>query len=409
MNTEAIAGGALLLLLVLCALGLWLRRRHRTKRPPAPPPIGELARKSTTRKSMLQPSKSYAKLDGDQELTAVSVTGGDGVSGGDGVQLYVGDVSGRSNEAPPPPHASSDEASCASAGPAPPPAQGFCLASIGASSALPPGLAPGTSFTPFALVHGKKPKKMARAFGHALAAYETTSCYGEEVPALLCFLWAGVKHADGLSTEGIFRLAGDPQICTAAEKSLAKGTLPKATPPEALAHLIKGFLRSLPGGLLGAVPSNLITECDSPAGCAALLAALGSRERALLSWLVRVTLEVAAREPQNKMDVRNVTLVLAPNLFGPPNPTANPMEELMLIKAATTTLHTLVTEAKKGSAPLGGGEAAAPQGDSARRSARIALLGAQPGSPPPPPSGAPSVGDGETGATHNHAARIDFA
>jgi len=32
--------------------------------------------------------------------------------------------------------------------------------------------------------------------------------------------------------------------------------------------------------------------------------------------------------------VRNLTLVLAPNLFGPPNPKANPMEELMLIKAS---------------------------------------------------------------------------
>ena len=51
--------------------------------------------------------------------------------------------------------------------------------------------------------------------------------------------------------------------------------------------------------------------------------------------------------------MRNLTLVLAPNLFGPPNPKANPMEELMLIKAATETLHTFVTAAIRGS--KGGG------------------------------------------------------
>ena len=50
------------------------------------------------------------------------------------------------------------------------------------------------------------------------------------------------------------------------------------------------------------------------------------------------------------MDVTNLALVLAPNLFGPPNAAANPMEELMLIKAATTTLHTLVTAAQRGAA-----------------------------------------------------------
>jgi len=49
---------------------------------------------------------------------------------------------------------------------------------------------------------------------------------------------------------------------------------------------------------------------------------------------VRVTYEAAALTEENKMNVRNLTLVLAPNLFGPPNPKANPMEELMLTKAS---------------------------------------------------------------------------
>ena len=86
--------------------------------------------------------------------------------------------------------------------------------------------------------------------------------------------------------------------------------------------------------MLGALATEVITECTDDAGCQRLLDELAPAERALLCWLVRVTYEAAALTEENKMNVRNLTLVLAPNLFGPPNPKANPMEELMLIKAS---------------------------------------------------------------------------
>ena len=155
--------------------------------------------------------------------------------------------------------------------------------------------------------------------------------------------------------------------------------MPKKIAPETLAHLIKSFLRALPGGVLGGLPSEVITECVDDAGCERLLQALRPPERTLLCWIVRVVYEVASCTEENKMvpapspgtnvdwhvrtedvhltrgscvasgqNVRNLTLVLAPNLFGPPNPKANPMEELMLIKAATETLHKFVSAAIRG-------------------------------------------------------------
>ena len=240
----------------------------------------------------------------------------------------------------------------------PPPAEGIQVEALWADGTLPADLRPGKAFTPFAPLapaSGKAGKAKARkekaVTGLELACYHTTRCYGEDVPSVLVMLWCGIVHAKGgLATEGLFRLAGDQKQCDLAEKSMAKGTLPKNTEPAALAHLIKAFLRKLPTGLLGKLPSDVITECNSDAACGRLMAALEPPERAVLCWLIRVVCETAEHVDMNKMDVRNLTLVLAPNLFGPPNASANPMEELMLIKAATTTLHNLVESARKGAA-----------------------------------------------------------
>ena len=215
---------------------------------------------------------------------------------------------------------------------------------------------------PLHLMADPKAKRRKQPFGAPLTQYAMAESYGLQVPQVIVALWSGATfgslldpscpkvNSEGLRTEGIFRLAGDPNACAAAEKAMvkSKGALPKELTPETSAHLIKSFLRSLPGGLLGALPTEVITECKDDEGCHRLLEALAPAERLLLCWLVRVVYEVASYTEDNKMNVRNLTLVLAPNLFGPPNPKANPMEELMLIKAATDTLNTFVSAAMRG-------------------------------------------------------------
>ena len=49
-------------------------------------------------------------------------------------------------------------------------------------------------------------------------------------------LWAGIVRGDGLRTEGIFRLAGDPNACALAEKALVKNKLPAKLSPETMAR-----------------------------------------------------------------------------------------------------------------------------------------------------------------------------
>ena len=189
--------------------------------------------------------------------------------------------------------------------PPPPPvageSQGVPMASLWADGTLPP-LQPGKPFNPFVPLRtsqaGKpKKRKEKNVTGLELSAYQMCTCYGEGVPVVLVMLWCGIVQAKGgLGTEGIFRLAGDQKISAKAEEAMAKGTLAKSTPPECLAHLIKSFLRKLPTGLLGKLPSNIITDCDSDPGCEELLAALDSPERACLCWLVRIIVETASVE-----------------------------------------------------------------------------------------------------------------
>ena len=64
----------------------------------------------------------------------------------------------------------------------------------------------------------------------------------------------------------------------------------------------------------------------------------------LLLWLVRLILEVHARRESNKMALKNLTVVFAPNLrLLDTGAVANPLEELHNIEKVEKALHTLCT------------------------------------------------------------------
>ena len=242
---------------------------------------------------------------------------------------------------------------------------GISLASADTPATLPAAIAPGKPFKV-----GKK--RGCAAFGAKLDDYATDICYGCEVPNVLLVLWAALVVGNGLQMQGIFRIAPDPAVTLAAEKHLNKGCLPPNLPPEVLAHLIKSFLRRLPGSLLGRVPRELIEGCTDAPGYAALREQLTPAERGVIEWLVRMICEVALHKDANSMGLRNLTLVLAPNLLftaegrspkqrggtvarglmmaglrkhgsgssSPPSK-ANPIEELLNIELVSNALHTL--------------------------------------------------------------------
>ena len=201
---------------------------------------------------------------------------------------------------------------------------------------------------------GKRAKRWAlkSAFGAPLHDYALTSCYDCMAPRLLVAMWCALIRAGGLFQEGIFRLAPDSAHTEKVEKALAKGKLDwDGTPAVALAHLIKKFLRLLPGGLLGGVALDDLAACGKDAAaCEALVQNLEPLARDTLRFLIRGPLCLTAEcESKNKMGLRNLALVLAPNMFGPPStgkaaaPSVGAVEELMRVEHAANALHALAS------------------------------------------------------------------
>ena len=189
------------------------------------------------------------------------------------------------------------------------------------------------------------------AFGAPLAEYALGTCHGFEVPQILIALWCGVMSGGGLFVEGIFRLAPDQAECKVVEKALAKGKLEKAS-AVVLAHTIKKFLRELPGGLLSEAPTPVLKACgesvDASGRCGdkeaeQLYASIDHTAAQTLAWAVHIMATVQEVSEKNKMNLRNLALVIAPNLFGPASAAAagNPIEELLRAELAINALHRL--------------------------------------------------------------------
>ena len=260
---------------------------------------------------------------------------------------------------PPPPQAaaasSSAPAAAASAPAAPPPLTGMAMAAYLLPPTTTPSPLPGNKGE-FALApKGKRWKLKKTALGGKLSEYAVGTCYGYEAPQMLIAMWCRIISSGGLFIEGIFRVAPDAADCTVVEKCILKGKLESgpAFHPIVLAHLIKKFLRELPdGGLLGSAPTKLLKQCtgsqpgkaeDEQGGCGPLLEALDPYCASTLLWLAKIVATTKACESKNKMSLRNITLVVAPNLFGKASGVAavNPMEELQRCELATTVLFRL--------------------------------------------------------------------
>ena len=196
-----------------------------------------------------------------------------------------------------------------------------------------------------------KPRRKS-PFGNHLSDYAMAECYGEEAPQVLVALWCALVRSGGLLVEGIFRLAPDAAECMAVERRLCQGRLAQGKDgpsPIVLAHLIKKFLRELPGGLLGTVQSDVLSDCcehsaDHPTTIAGLWRQLEPQAASTLRWLVRIICIVQQCRDKNQMSLKNIALVFAPNMSGPPTAggALNPFEELKRVEHATTILHRMV-------------------------------------------------------------------
>ena len=97
-------------------------------------------------------------------------------------------------------------------------------------------------------------------------------------------------------------------------------TLETAPPPPFLNCMLRLFgdlqawFRELPSGVLDSLTPEQVMHCNTEDDCTQLVKQLPLTEAALLDWAINLMTDVVEHEQYNKMNVRNIAMVFAPNM-----------------------------------------------------------------------------------------------
>jgi hypothetical protein len=81
-------------------------------------------------------------------------------------------------------------------------------------------------------------------------------------------------------------------------------------------------------------------------GCERLLDELEPAAATMMRWVAKIVAVTQQCEAKNKMGLRNLTLVVAPNLFGLPTAVSlDPIDELQRLELISAVLHRLAAAA----------------------------------------------------------------
>jgi len=180
------------------------------------------------------------------------------------------------------------------------------------------------------------------AFGVPFELCERMDINGFEIPCVLVVLWTALKQLGGLQEEGILRLAPDAAQCQALRADLNSGVTSLDRLPSdvhLIGNLIKIWFRDMPTKLLNTIPSEQILRCSTGRECMQLVQQFPHDVKGLLLWLLSVMAEVAQHQEKNKMNERAIAIVMAPNLYEPPQAqSSDPMEALIYSQKMTKFL-----------------------------------------------------------------------
>nr|CCA14927.1 serine/threonine protein kinase putative [Albugo laibachii Nc14] len=165
------------------------------------------------------------------------------------------------------------------------------------------------------------------------------------VPELFHTLRDELISNNGLEYQYIYRTSPDNDSLQMAKEAIDAGRFSSNDfrDPSIYACLLKKLLRELPSPLLGKVPQKCIESSlrdlsDNSDGYShgssitsldheipgnllldgtiqRLMIHISSQERHILLWLLDHMLEIASHEPQNKMNLMALSIVMAPNLY----------------------------------------------------------------------------------------------
>eukprot|EP00485_Elphidium_margaritaceum_P001514 CAMPEP_0202686174 /NCGR_PEP_ID=MMETSP1385-20130828/1972_1 /ASSEMBLY_ACC=CAM_ASM_000861 /TAXON_ID=933848 /ORGANISM="Elphidium margaritaceum" /LENGTH=695 /DNA_ID=CAMNT_0049340699 /DNA_START=83 /DNA_END=2167 /DNA_ORIENTATION=- len=159
--------------------------------------------------------------------------------------------------------------------------------------------------------------------------------YQSEIPDILIKLKGELFVNGGHEIEGIFRVAPQKEACKRVQDTINKGNAQsinfRTVKGEIIANLIKLFYRQLPRNILQTVVDNSkIEQCtDEQRAAQLIMQDIGEPQKSYLLWLLDLCCDIIAYESVNKMNVKAISVVIAPNLFDASN-MSNPMKVMTL-------------------------------------------------------------------------------
>ncbi|TMW57475.1 hypothetical protein Poli38472_003400 [Pythium oligandrum] len=163
-------------------------------------------------------------------------------------------------------------------------------------------------------------RRLNHQFGLPLEAVPKRNVegYSSKIPAVLHMMKECLVANNGITTEGIFRLAPDKGACAIVKQSINEGKFSGCSDVHIMSSLIKVWFRELPQSLFNTIPEKhiySICELKKPEDVVLALQVFPLPYRDLLYWLLDLMAEVVAHQELNKMTARNMAIVISPNLF----------------------------------------------------------------------------------------------
>lgn len=137
---------------------------------------------------------------------------------------------------------------------------------------------------------------------------------GVKVPYILADLKELFLLYDGVTSEGIFRKAGNEVALKAAVKNLNKGIPFYCRDQHTIATLLKRWFKGFPRRIFSHVSAVINTEPEKLLD--AYLENLTDLEQSLFKWLLELLVDVAECKDVNKMDCNNLGIVWGPGMVG---------------------------------------------------------------------------------------------
>jgi len=163
---------------------------------------------------------------------------------------------------------------------------------------------------------------------------------GFVVPSILVSMKKSLIEYGGISTEGIFRLAGEQTEIRRIKETMNKKEFTSSNDVNTVASLIKIWFRELPNPILNCLPAESIFYSNEVSDCVSAFEKLPEPQKTLLDWLLHLLLSVAAQSAVNKMSAQNLAIVVAPNLYDVAS--SNPMEGLVMSQKCVQFIHNIL-------------------------------------------------------------------